>query len=166
MSLCQKRRSIRKYLDEPVSDAAIEAILRSAMQAPSARNQQPWRFVVIKNPKLLEQLGGISRGAWPLKGAPLGILTLIDEPENAKREMVPQDLAASTQNILLEATNQSLGAVWIGVYPLEDRMEKVRRILNLEQEDQPFSLIAIGHPAESTEPKASRYDPDRIEVVK
>ncbi len=165
MSLCLRRKSVRKFLDSKVSDDMIERLMMSAMQAPSARNQQPWRFIVIKNPELLEKLGGISKGAWPLKEAPLGILTMIDLPEGGREAMCPQDLAASTQNILLEATHQGLGAVWIGVYPLEDRMEKVKEIVGLDKDDQPFSLVAVGFPESKNQHVTYRYDPARVQVI-
>ncbi len=165
MSLCLQRKSIRKYLDSQVPSDVTERLLMSAMQAPSARNQQPWRFIVIKNRELLKEIGAISNGAWPLKEAPLGILTLIKEPDDGRKEMVPQDLAAATQNILLEATNQGLGAVWIGVYPLEERMEKVRRIIELPEGTEPFSLVAAGYPEKKAQKVNYRYDPSRFQVI-
>ncbi len=164
MSLCLKRKSVRRYEDKPVKDAQIEKMLMSAMQAPSAVNQQPWKFLIIKNRKRLEELSAISKGAWPLKEAPLGILTLIKS--DIKRDMmVPQDMAAATQNILLEATNQGLGAVWIGVFPLEDRMQAVKEILDLDDDVRPFSLIAVGHPGEDAHKIDYRYDPKRVQVI-
>ncbi len=165
MSLCLRRKSIRKFLNSKVSDDMIEKLMMSAMQAPSARNQQPWRFIIIKNPDMLEKLGGISNGAWPLKEAPLGILTMIDLPEGGREAMCPQDLAASTQNILLEATHQGLGAVWIGVFPLKDRMKKVKEIVGLKEDDQPFSLVAVGYPESKNQHVNYRYDPSRVQVI-
>ncbi len=162
MSLCMQRKSIRRYEKTPVNDDMIEALLRSAMQAPSAVNQQPWRFIVIKNKDLLEKLSTVSKGAWPLKEAPVGILTVFKD-DFKRKEMVPQDMAAATQNILLEATNQGLGAVWIGVFPREERMANIKDLLNLEK-DEPFSLIAIGHPAEDQTVKP-RFDSARIQVI-
>ncbi len=162
-SLCMKRNSVRKFQRKEVSDTVVEKLLRSAMQAPSARNQQPWRFIVIKNREILTELGGISQGAWPLKEAPVAILTLIDVLEDGRKEMCPQDLSAATQNILLEAVHQGLGGVWIGVYPLEERMEKVENIVR-PAEGTPFSLIALGHPEEKKD-IVHRYDPAKVQVI-
>ncbi len=162
MSLCMQRKSIRRYEKTPVSDDMLESLLRSAMQAPSAVNQQPWRFVIIKNKDLLEKLSTVSKGAWPLKEAPIGILTVFKD-DFKRKEMVPQDMAAATQNILLEATHQGLGAVWIGVYPRAERMDEIKSILNLEN-GEPFSLIALGHPAEDQTIKP-RFDAQRIQVI-
>jgi nitroreductase len=62
MKVIQDRRSIRNYTDEPVSDADLDLILESARQAPSGENAQPWRFVVVKDPKTRDQLGAIAGG--------------------------------------------------------------------------------------------------------
>ncbi len=164
MSLCLQRTSVRKFLQSKITDEVVERLMMSAMQAPSATNQQPWYFIVIKNRELLERLSGISKGAWPLKEAPLGILTLYDE--NVKRPMmIPQDMAASTQNILLEATHQGLGSVWIGVYPREERMKEVSEIVTHDSSLKPFSLIALGYPQSSNQRVNYRYDTSRYTVI-
>ncbi len=80
-------------------------------------------------------------------------------------DMCPQDLSAATQNILLEATNQGLGAVWIGVYPKEDRLANIASILDIPKELTPFCLIAIGYPSTDDSPKPLRYDPSRVQVI-
>ena len=163
MSLCLKRRSIRNFTSTQVEEQKIEALLKSAMQAPSARNQQPWEFYVIKNAQYLEKLSLVSNGARHLRGAPLGFLLLMKKDVPAP-DMRPQDLGAATQNILLEATQQGLGAVWIGVYPKEDRLAKVAEILPIPEDLTPFCLIAIGYPATDNSPKPLRYDPTRVKV--
>ncbi len=165
MSLCLERKSIRKYKDRKVDDAIIEKLLMSAMQAPSATNQQPWKFLVIKNREILEKLSTVSKGAWPLKEAPLGIITLIKK--DIKREMMaPQDMAACTQNILLEATHQGLGGVWIGAFPREERIETIKSIVDIKDDATPFSMIALGYPEEDENQSVKlRYDPNRVQVI-
>ena len=164
MRLCMERKSIRKYEEKQVPEDKIRALMESAMQAPSARNQQPWDFIIIKDRALLKALSQVSRGAWPLAGAPLGILTLMRDDAPAKH-MLPQDLAAATQNILLEATQQGLGAVWIGGYPIEERLENIRNLVEIPQGKTPFSLIAVGYPDEPTEVTNHRYDASRVKVI-
>ncbi|TVP94747.1 MAG: nitroreductase family protein [Acholeplasmatales bacterium] len=164
MSLCLKRKSIRHFTAEPVAMPVVETLLKSAMQAPSARNQQPWAFIVIRNRQLLDTLSTMSPGAKPLARAPIAICPVI-RPDMPAPKMVQQDLAAATQNILLEAVQQNLGAVWIGVCPHEDRIAFVREHLPLQVGDTPFCLIAIGHPAEDTTVTAFRYDPSRLKVI-
>ena len=72
-----------------------------------------------------------------------------------------QDLGASTQNLLLEAEHLGLGAVWMGIAPLPERMEGVKRVLELGDEYKAFALVAVGYPAER-QPKHDRYDPARV----
>lgn len=164
MSLCLARKSIRHFTKEPVAMPVIETLLKSAMQAPSARNQQPWSFIVIRNREMLDTLATMSPGAKPLARAPLAICPVI-RPDMPAPKMVQQDLAAATQNILLEAVRQQLGAVWIGVCPHDDRMAFVSKHVPLPENHQPFCLIAIGHPDEPTTVKDFRFESDRITVL-
>jgi nitroreductase len=164
MSLIMRRKSIRQYTSESVSDEHIKSMLTSAMQAPTAFNQQAWEFVVIKNRETLEKLSIVSKGAWMLSQAPLCITVIIKESGLAPH-MAQQDCAAATENILLEAVNLGLGAVWIGVYPLEDRYTKVNEILNIK-DGNAFCNIAIGHPKDDSLVSV-RFDESKIhyEVV-
>ncbi len=166
MSLPLQRKSIRKFIPAEIQDETIERLMMSAMQAPSATNQQPWAFIVIKNKTILEKLSQISKGAWPLKDAPLGILTLMKENVN-RPLMAPQDLAASTQNLLLEATHMNLGAVWIGVYPKEERIGAIKDIIDIDEGLTPFSLVALGYPDDSVSLHVNyRFDPSKYKVIK
>lgn len=161
-SLIMKRKSIRRYTKDEIAPSLVTTLLRSAMQAPSAINQQPWEFMVIRDRGTLESLSNVSSGAWPLREAPLGIITMMRET-GRKNDMRPQDMGACMENLLLEATNQGLGGVWIGVYPLEDRMEKVREIAGVPDHLTPFSMVAIGYPAEGEDTAVKeRFDESRI----
>jgi nitroreductase len=163
MSLLMKRKSIREYLNQPVEDDKINALLTAAMQAPSANNQQPWEYVVVKDKETLLKLSTVSRGAWMLANAPLCI-TVIIKQDGKSPLMAPQDCAASVQNILLEAVHQGLGAVWIGVYPLEERTTKVNEILGIKNHSA-FANIAIGYPVKPAV-ISKRFDPSRIHYEK
>lgn len=160
MSLLLKRKSIRKYTDTLVSKEDIMALLHAGMQAPSAKNQQPWDFIVVDDKTLLKQLSQTSPGAWMLEQAPVAIIPMIRETDKAPH-FAQQDLAAVTQNILLEATNLNLGAVWIGIYPLQERVTYVETVLNIKGSTKPFSIIAIGHTEDHEFPK-SRFDESRV----
>jgi len=159
MSLLMQRKSVRQYTNESIPDELIEKLLTSAMQAPSANNQQPWEFVVVKKRETLDKLSVISKGAWMLSQAPLCITVIIKE-DGKSPIMAQQDCAAATQNILLEAVNLGLGAVWIGVYPIEERYHKVNEILNIKGKNA-FCNIAIGYPKSET-PISIRFDKSRI----
>lgn len=156
-----RRRSIRKYTADAVSDEQIELLLKAAMAAPSAGNQQPWQFLVVRDKAMLATLADTSPYANMTPDAALAILVCGDVANERHPGFWPQDCSAATQNLLIEAEALGLGAVWLGVYPLEDRMEFLKTTLQLPESIIPFALIAIGHPAEH-KPPAERYDAARV----
>ena len=155
------RRSIRAYTAEPVSDGQIEALLRAAMAAPSAGNQQPWRFVVVTDHDTLAAIPTVHPYARMLAKAPAAIVVCA-QPEGLRwPPFWDQDCAAAVENILIEAVTLGLGAVWLGVHPLEERVVGLRRLLGIPDDVIPFAVVAVGHPAEPKEP-AARFDPERV----
>jgi nitroreductase len=157
------RRSIRKYTEKPVGDELVGRLLRAAMVAPSAGNQQPWRFVVLRERAVLTAITGVHPYAKMLPQAPVAVL-VCGEPGAAKwPQYWEQDCAAATENLLIEAELLGLGAVWLGVHPLVERVEGVRTLLGIPDAVVPFALVPIGWPAERKEP-ADRYDPSRVHV--
>ena len=155
------RRSIRRYSSEPVNKSDIDLLLTAAMYAPSARNEQPWHFIVIDDRSLLEQIRRVHPYASMLSGAPLAILVCGDEKLELSKGYWPVDCSAATQNMLLAAHALGLGAVWLGVYPRRERQSDIRKIFNLPAHVQPFALISIGHPAEE-KGVPERFKEDRI----
>ena len=115
------RRSIRKFLDKPVSDEHITSILRAAMSAPSAGNGQPWEFIVIKNKDILMQVPELHPYAKMAAEAPISIVVCCDTSKKPREGFWMQDLSAASQNILLAANSLGLGSVWCGIYPNEER---------------------------------------------
>lgn len=160
------RRSIRKYIDEAVSDEDLQKLLKAAMRAPSAGNEQPWEFVVLKERGNMLGIQKFHPYAGMLKQSAAVIVVCGSE----ERQKFPdaywvQDCSAATQNILLEAQHLGLGAVWLGIYPLSDRVEGMKKLLDLPEHVTPLSAVSIGHPAESPEPIDS-YDESRIHSEK
>jgi len=153
------RRSIRKYTDEPVSEGDIRTLLEAAMAAPSASNRKPWYFVVVTKRETLDRLAEVHPHGKMLFQAPLCI-AVCGGPTGSERFWV-QDCSAATENLLLAVTALGLGAVWLGVYPREERLTAVRDVLGIPETLAPLNLISIGHPAEE---KASRtqYDETRV----
>lgn len=158
------RTSIRKFTNEPVEREELERLLHAGMAAPSAANQQPWEFFVATDAPLKQELSECSPYAKCAAEAAAVIVVCkrkegLRFPQNAV-----QDLSACTENILLEATELQLGAVWLGIYPETDRAEAVAKILGTSSDEhEPFALVAIGHPAEEFEPRsAKRMDASRI----
>lgn len=151
------RRSIRRFTERPVEADKVQALLASAMAAPSAGNQQPWRFIVITDREMRENIADTSPYAKMLPEAPLAIVVCGETTGLRHPQMWQQDCAAATQNMLLAAHAIGLGAVWLGFYPHTERSQPLSQLLGLPAEVLPMAVIAIGYPGERKEP-ALRYD--------
>jgi len=150
------RRSIRTYDTEPVESGAVDILLRAAMAAPSAGNQQPWRFVVVTERTMLDRLAATSPYAGMLAWAPLAVVVCGETEGERHPGYWVEDCSAAMQNILLAAHASGLGAVWLGYHPDLERVERVRGLLGLPESVVPLGIAAIGHPAEQRLP-ADRY---------
>ena len=138
------RRSVRSFTDRPLSIEEVETLLHAACMAPSARNLQPWRFVVVDRRDLLDEIARRHPYAGFANKAPLAIV-VCGVPQEASGDFWVQDCAAATQNLLLAARALDLGAVWCGLYPVEDRAQLMRDILGIPADVQPLSLVIVGH---------------------
>lgn len=156
-----KRHSIRRYTDEPVGAEEILGLLEAAMSAPSAGNERPWHFVVITDPAIKNEIPRFQSHAAMVPGAPLVVAVCADLSLQKFPGNWPLDCSAATENLLLSAQAQGLGAVWLGIYPEEDRMTALGKLLDLPGNVKAFSLVALGHPAETKE-TPSRFDAARI----
>ena len=156
------RHSTRSFKKKEVAPELVRDLLRAAMQAPSAANEQPWHFVVIDDPDLLERIPAIHPYAAMAAEAPVAIL-VCGEPGREKHDgMWIQDCAAATENILLAAHGLGLGGVWVGVYPREERMAPLRKLLHIPEPVLPFALVPIGYPAGPNDSGENRFDEDRV----
>lgn len=157
------RVSIRRFQDRPVEKEKTDAILRAAMQAPSAANQQPWEFYVVTNRDKIQALAGSHPYAGAAANAPVVIV-----PVYRKECPLPMyaeiDLAIALENMWLETDAQGLGGVWMGVAPLEDRMKAVERILDIPDHLRAYALFPLGYPAEIRQ-QQDRWDAARIHYV-
>ena len=155
------RRSIRKYTDQDVSDDLVEIVLAAAMAAPSAGNQQPWHFVVMRDRVILDAITEFHEYSAMLKEAPAAIAVCADLNIERHKGYWTQDCAAATQNLLLAAHAKGLGAVWLGVHPRPHREAGLRKLLNLPDSVQPFCIVSLGYPAEEKEP-SNRFKEERV----
>jgi len=151
------RRSIRRFADAPVTDAELDTILRAGMAAPSAGNQQPWRFVVLRDPAARQAVAAHSPHAAMLPGAPLGIVVCGDLDAERHAGYWVQDCSAAVENMLIAAHAIGLGAVWLGYYPREERWRGAQRALGIPERVVPLCVLAVGRPAEEKGP-AGRHD--------
>jgi nitroreductase len=155
------RRSIRRYTSEKVSEEQIEVLLRAAMAAPSAGNAQPWHYIVIDEGAILEEIHTFHPFSEMLPGAALAILVCGDEKLENHPGHWEQDCSAATQNILLAAHGNGLGAVWLGIEPDQERVKRFRDMFGLPEHIHPVSLVALGHPDE-VKRVSNRYKAERI----
>jgi nitroreductase len=155
------RRSIRKFIDKPVSDKDIESILRAAMASPSAGNLQPWEFLVINDREILDKVPELHPYAKMAAETPVAIVVYCDTSKKVREGFWIQDCSAASQNILLAAHALGLGAVWCGIYPNEERTKVFQELLKMPEYVYPVNIIPIGHPAEKKEP-SDRYTEERI----
>lgn len=155
------RRSVRSYADAPVSDSVVKGLLEAAMSAPSAGNQQPWQFICVTDREILSAITRVHPYSGMLAQAPLAIVVCGDLSRERFQGYWVQDCSAATQNLLIAARALELGAVWLGVYPLEDRVEGLRKIFGLPESIVPLCVVSVGYPAVAQGP-ADRYDGRRV----
>lgn len=158
-----RRTSVRRFTDQPVEREKVEQLLRAAMAAPSARNQQPWEFYAVTRRETLTDMADCSPFAGCLKHAPLGVAVCCRR-DCLRPEYAQIDCSAATENLLLEAVSLGLGAVWLGIAPLEERMEAARKVLKLPENLYAFAFVACGYPAEERAWQ-DRYDPARVHLI-
>jgi nitroreductase len=156
------RRSIRKYEDRTVPEGQVTDILKAAMSAPTAGNE-PWDFIVVRDRSLLSQVGKFHPHALMLAGAPLGIVVCGDPHRGALEGRWVLDCAACVENMLVAANALGLGACWVGIYPVEERMKGVRSLFGIPDEIMPLCIVSLGFPAERKS-APDRFRPERIHL--
>ena len=158
------RVSVRQFEDKPVERGLLIKILRAAMAAPSAVNQQPWEFWLVEDKEIITKLSQVTPYAAPAKNAPVVIVPCYRTNDLLAPMMVQIDMAIATENILLEAETLGLGAVMLGIAPVEDRMKAVEEILHIPENFRAFTLIPVGYP-KNKHAQEDRYEPSKIHVV-
>lgn len=162
MNAIFNRRSIRKFKDMVLEPEKVDKLLRAAMQAPSAANQQPWEFIVIQEKEALSQLSQVSPYAKPVASSGATFILLANENALLVPTAWQQDLSAAAQNILLEAAELELGGVWFGVATSEVVMENVSKLYDLPSHIKPFALISVGYPEGQGNVFVDRYNESKV----
>jgi len=160
-----KRRSVRKFTDEPVTEEQIDFLMHAAMSGPSACNRQPWDFYVTQDPQMLEKLRGVTRFSG--MKAPLCIVVCGNLSRALPMQLAEywiQDCSAAAENILLAAVDCGLGAVWCGLHPQKTGVKKAREALGITEKQVPLCLIWVGHPAREEEP-GDHYNEKRVHRI-
>ena len=141
-----------------------------ALPAPSSMNLQPWHFIVVRDASLKQELHRCLPYAKMLQAGSIGVVVCgdvslyervnrMDKEDNTLYWV--QDCSAASENLLLAAHAIGLGAVWTGIYPLESRIEPLRRLLHLPSHIVPLNLIVVGHPLSRPQPK-DKWDPQKV----
>jgi nitroreductase len=156
------RRSIRKYQEREVEKENLELLLRAAMAAPTACNNQPWEFVVVTDAERMDQF----RKSMPFgkHNAPCAIVVCANPAigrNPACGNFWVQDCSAAVENILIAAVGLGLGTVWLGTYPIRPLMTTVSKIAGLPRLVKPLAVIYVGYPAEEKEAR-SQYEERRV----
>ena len=168
LDVLRRRRTIRRFTEEDVSEEQAEMLLEMAMCAPSRLDRQPWRFVTIRDKGLQKQLADLLRMHRYLETAPI-LIAVCGLPEASPTWIL--DISAATENMLLAATAMGLGGAWVGSPDtvLWDMLEEtLHDQLGIPLNVRIPILVAIGHPAESHPPhgKQDRFDPIKVHYGK
>lgn len=158
ISAIMQRKSVRAYLDREVEESKIDVLMRAAMAAPTGMGLKPWEFVVVKDKQVLDEMGDGLPRARMLKDTRQAIIVCGDTIKSSYWYL---DCSAAAENILIAAESMGLGAVWTAAYPYRDRIEVVKKALDLPDHILPLCVIPLGYPASPEKPK-DKYDLTKI----
>ncbi len=144
LEIIKTRRSVREFTAEPVEHSLIEQIISAGIWAPSGLNNQPWRFVVIRDSSLRERLAELTKYAHIVRAAPVLIAVYLDQEKMYDRVKDHQAAGACIQNMLLAAHALGLGAVWLG--QILANKDRVNEALGLSGQHELAAVLALGHP--------------------
>ncbi|WP_461436044.1 nitroreductase family protein [Methanosphaera sp.] len=157
------RKSVRNFTDKKVDKADLLTIIKAGMSAPSALNLQPWEFIVFDDMKTIDWMVNLHDYSKMFKTATAGIVVCgnMDKTIEGFEDFWIQDCSAATQNILLAIEALNLGGVWLGIYPIEERCNKLIEYYNLPLNIVPFAVIALGHPS-NVEKSKNKWDDKKL----
>lgn len=140
------RRSVREFTSAPISDELIAAILEAGRWAPSGLNNQPWRFIIARERRTLNEMARLTAYGRIIRNAPLAIAVFLNKEVMYDRTKDILGIGACIQNMLLAAHSLSLGAVWLG--EILKNKEKLSALLGAPETLELMAVLAIGYPAE------------------
>jgi len=140
------RRSIRQFSKETVSEEVVNQILESGLWAPSGKNNQPWKFAIIRNPSLKEALASLTHSRSIIQGAPVCIAIFLDHSRVYDRTKDVQAIGACIQNMLLTIHSLGLGGIWLG--EILKNKERVAEQLGAGKDLELMAVLALGHSAQ------------------
>jgi len=150
--IIKTRRSVRKYKKEIPSEALIKKCIEAALYAPSAKNSQPWYFIIVKDREKIKEIAKAQPFTKFLEAAPYVVVALADDK---KSNHWLEDMGCALMAFLLEAHSLGLGACWGAIYNPEnrDREKYVRNLVDIPENFRVVACIGIGYPDETPYPK-------------
>ena len=139
-----ERRSIRGFLKKNVAEELVMQLLEAGRWAPSGLNNQPWRFMVIRNEEIKCKLADLTESSSVVKAAPALIAVFLDRDAVYNRDKDLQAVGACIQNILLAGHLLGLGTCWLG--EILNEKARVKRVLKASKKHEFMALIAVGWP--------------------
>lgn len=147
----KNRYSCRSYKTEPVPEEKLKKVLEAARLAPSAHNEQEWKFVVVKNPEKRREISEAASQSF-IAEAPVIIAAVATDPKHIMSSSVPAyavDLAIAVEHIALQAVEEDLATCWIGAFG----QEEVKKVLNIPDEYKVVALMPLGFAADKPKEK-------------
>jgi nitroreductase len=150
----RSRRSVRQFKKDPVADEILDQILESALWAPSGKNNQPWKFAVIRDSSTKESLAALIHYSSVINHAPVCIAVFLDHTRVYDRTKDALAVGASIQNMLLTIHALGLGGVWLG--EILKNKDKVKELLGADQDLELMAVVALGYPSRKTSQSSLR----------
>ena len=171
IEVIKKRKSVRKYTTQKISDEDLHVILEAGMSGPTAVNARPWSFIVVRDKDMLNKMAdGNGKAANPLRDANVGVLICGD----LERAFKPApdywvvDGSIAVQNMILAAESLGIGSVWIGTWPQKEKIEAQKELFNLPETIIPHSILALGYSDDEVSKNKVKklYEEDRVHFEK
>ena len=144
------RRSIRKYSEKEIPKEVLEKIIEAGRQSPSAKNQQPYHFIILTDPEIKKEITGIYSRF--ITNSPLLIIGCANPNAKPTGQWATIDTTIALQNMLLTATSLKLGTCWIGSF----NEQKIKEKLKVPENWKIVALISLGYPAENPTPRKKK----------
>ena len=146
------RRSIRSFQDRPIEEEKLLRVLEAGRLAPSAKNTQEWRYVVVKDAELRRKVAVAANNQYFIAEAPVvivGCATWVEYVLSCGQPAHTIDVAISMDHMSLQAVEEGLGTCWIGAF----KEDAVKQLLNIPQEMRVVEIMPLGYPKFQPDPK-------------
>ena len=157
LKIIKGRRSVRRYKSDPIPEDVLERVLDAARFAPSGKNLQPWKFIIVKDESLKNGLVQAAVGQSFISQAPL-IIVACAFPDNCYSRMGnymkswPVDVAIAVEHMMLQAQEEGLGTCWIGAF----EEKEVKSLLKVPEEVRVLALTPLGYPDEKPDSRGRK----------